>query len=110
MFTAPEAGNWTVSAWWPILREANPATRIEIETAGSGPGDPTPQVTTTTVDQHLVDWRRTRATAALALTPTWWPLPAAFDLAQNDYVKVRVFRRSDTRGHVIADAFRFLRT
>jgi hypothetical protein len=84
--------------------DGNTATQIEISTTSS---DPNQQLQTLVVDQRA-RWRRTRRTLALAETPTWCPLPA-LDLTQNDVVKVRVLRRSDAPGKVIADAIRFLK-
>jgi N-acetylmuramoyl-L-alanine amidase len=103
MFIAPEAGAWELSGWWPILSDANPATRIEIR--ASREGEP---LFTQVVDQRARSVWRIRRTVALPQTPTWHVLPAV-DLEANDPVFVRVFRRSDEPGKVIADAFRFLR-
>jgi N-acetylmuramoyl-L-alanine amidase/GH25 family lysozyme M1 (1,4-beta-N-acetylmuramidase) len=104
-FVAPQAGSWAVSAWWPVLDNANSATRFEISVpTSSDPG----QQHTLEVDQSA-RWMRTRPTVALPLSPTWCPLPM-LELQQNDEVKVRVLRRSDASGTVLADAVRFLRT
>ena len=101
MFVAPEAGVWDVSGWWPLLQGANTATRIQIAATGVDPID-------LVVDQSA-HWRRTRPTLALEQTPTWSRSPA-LTLAANDVVTVRVQRRSDDTGKVVADAFRFLKT
>jgi hypothetical protein len=104
-FVVPQAGSWALSGWWPLLADGNTATQIEISTTSS---DPSQQLQTLVVDQRA-RWRRTRATLALEETPTWCPLPA-LDLQANDIVKVRVLRRSDAPGKVIADAVRFLKS
>ena len=105
-FVVPEAGSWGVSAWWPILDDACSATRIEISVPTSSNADQ--QLQTMVVDQ-TARWLRTRATLALPLSPAWCPLPM-LELQQNDEVRVRVLRRSDKPGYVIADAVRFLKT
>jgi N-acetylmuramoyl-L-alanine amidase-like protein len=106
MFVAPAAGAWGVSAWWPILADGNPTTTIEIETTSSNPDQ---RLLTLVVDQRALSPMRGRKTVALGFSPTWYVLPA-FDLTENDVVKVRVLRRSGAAGKVIADAFRFLKT
>jgi N-acetylmuramoyl-L-alanine amidase/GH25 family lysozyme M1 (1,4-beta-N-acetylmuramidase) len=100
-FTAPRAGHWAVSAWWPILSSANPATAIQIVPPDAD------QAVTQPFDQHVADWRRVWRTAALPAMPTWG-LVGGVDLQQNDVVKVRVLRKSDAPGRVIADAVRFV--
>ncbi len=105
-FVAPQAGPWATSAWWPILDDANTATRFEVAVTTSG--NPDRQSQSLMIDQSATAFR-TRPTIALPLSPTWYPLPM-LDLQQYDEVIVRVFRRSDAPGKVIADAVRFLKT
>ena len=103
-YTVPEGGTWAVSAWWPVLSTANSAARIDLTTTSS---DPAYQTASGVFDQ-TARWLRTRPTIALPSSPVFCPLPA-FDLAQNDVITVRILRRSDQRGRVLADAVRFLR-
>jgi hypothetical protein len=105
-FVAPQAGAWAVSGWWPVLEDASTATRLEIAVPTTS--NPDLQLQSLVVDQRATTFR-TRQTIALPLSPTWYALPM-LDLQQNDEVVVRVFRRTDAPGKVIADAVRFLKT
>jgi hypothetical protein len=104
-FTVPQSGVWGVSGWWPVLPGANPSTRIDITTTSS---EPAWQSASSVMNQGEL-WLRSRKTEALPHSPSWCPLPA-FDLVQNDVITVSVKRRSDARGRVYADAFKFMKT
>jgi N-acetylmuramoyl-L-alanine amidase len=105
-YVVPKDGVWMVSIWWPILADANTKAQIEIRTTSSNPDL---QLMTQTVDQRARSAMRLRSTVALPNpgTPTWFPL-SGFDLKQGESITVRVLRKSDATGKVIADAVRFL--
>jgi hypothetical protein len=105
-YVVPKDGVWMVSIWWPILADANTKTQVETRTTSSNPDL---QLMTQTVDQHARSAMRLRSTVALPNpgTPTWYPL-SGFDLKQGESITVRVLRKSDITGKVLADAVRFL--
>jgi hypothetical protein len=101
----PRDGTYTLSAWWPVSSNNNPNTTITVSTTSA---DPTQRSHTTLVSQNE---RRiiTRSTEALPSTHTWYYLNV-FRLRAGDEVSVEVSRRSDSRGTIVADAFRLLKT
>jgi hypothetical protein len=107
-YVIPQDGTWGVSLWWPMLADGNPQTRVEIQTTSSNPDQ---QLVSSIVDQHGTSPYRLRSTVALPNpgSPGWYLLPS-FDLKKNEVITVRVMRRSDARGKVLADAVRFLKT
>jgi hypothetical protein len=105
-YAVPKDGTWMVSMWWPLLADANTKTEVEIRTTSSNPDQ---QLMPQTVDQRGRNAMRLRSTVALPNpgTPTWYPLTGLV-LRQGESITVRVLRKSDAPGKVLADTVRFL--
>jgi hypothetical protein len=100
-----DTGNWTLSAWWPVLGGNNRAAWITVATNNR---DPAQRSFSAAFDQSARALMA-RQTVALPFTHTWM-LIHTFTLNADDGVRIRVSRRSTERGRVIADAFRLLKT
>jgi hypothetical protein len=98
------SGKWTLSAWWPVLPGNNPEALINVDTTNR---DPSQRSFSGTYDQSARGLMA-RRTVALSLTHTWMQLHT-LTLNASDNVRIRVSRRSNKRGRVIADAFRLLK-
>jgi len=100
-----DSGQWTLSAWWPVLAGNNPEAHINVATTNR---DPAQRSFSGTYDQSARGLMA-RGTVALPSTHTWMPLHT-FALNVNDNIRIQVLRRSNKRGRIIADAFRLLKT
>ena len=100
--TAPVAGTYSVSAWWPVLAANNPDVQITVRT---GPAL-TPALTTR--GNQKTRTGHVRRTLALPNTPIWMPL-GNITVAAGHSVWVEVLRRTPGKGFVIADAVRLLK-
>jgi hypothetical protein len=103
--TISDNGRWTLSAWWPVLADSNPAAQINVFTNN---GDQAQRSVSAVYDQSARGLMA-RRTVALPSTHTWMAVHT-FTLNAGDGVRIQVSRRSSKRGRVIADAFRLLKT
>ncbi len=101
----PDSGRWTLSAWWPVLADSNPAAQINVFTSNSDPVQRSISRVYSQRERKLM----ARSTIALPSTHTWMAVHT-FTLNAGDSVRIHVLRRSSKRGQVIADAFRLLKT
>ena len=101
----PDSGRWSLSAWWPVLKDNNSAATIDVATTNS---DPAHRAFSAVYDQ-TARALMARRTVALPSTHTWMTMHT-FELKAGDGVRIQVSRRSSKRGLVIADAFRLLKT
>jgi len=103
--TITESGRWTLSAWWPVFMNSNPAAHINVATNNR---DPAQRSFSAVYDQRK-SGLMARRTVALPSTHTWMAVHT-LTLNADDGVRIQVSRRSSERGQVIADAFRLLKT